>query len=239
METSLPGLRDIHAHFIYGVDDGAQTVQDMRAMLDAAHENRTTALYATSHRTPGIHHFPEEQYGERLEEARAYCREKGYGLQLYPGAEILYTPALGNYLEHRPLRTLGDSDSVLLEFVPDVSLSEIEEAVSLVEGYGYRPILAHIERYGCLFSSGVFRLKERHVVRYQVNCGTVLKGLGFFKTRHLRRWLREEVIDFISSDTHDTARRPDRMLQAWEALGKSCSRAYLGRLMEDTGDGAL
>ena len=36
----MKGFTDIHAHFVYGVDDGAQTRQDMEAMLDAAHADK-------------------------------------------------------------------------------------------------------------------------------------------------------------------------------------------------------
>ena len=54
------GFRDIHAHFVYGVDDGAKTLQDMQAMLDEAYLSGIKVLYATSHSTPGITHFPEE-----------------------------------------------------------------------------------------------------------------------------------------------------------------------------------
>ena len=235
----IQGLRDIHTHFIYGVDDGAKTAKDMRRMLDDACENGITALYATSHRTPGMSRFPKNDYRARLEEARAYCRERGYDMRLYPGAEILYTPALRNYLERHALQTLGDTDLVLLEFVPDVSFSEIEEAVSMVEERGYGPILAHVERYECLFSSNIYKLRERHGVRYQINCGTVLKSRGFFKNRHIHRWLREELIDYVASDMHDCDSRPNRMLEAWEALEKSCERDYLRRLMGDPGKDVL
>ena len=32
----MRGFTDIHAHFVYGVDDGAKTPDDMYRMLDAA-----------------------------------------------------------------------------------------------------------------------------------------------------------------------------------------------------------
>ncbi|MBQ3159418.1 MAG: tyrosine protein phosphatase, partial [Clostridia bacterium] len=141
------GFRDIHAHFVYGVDDGAKSLQDMQAMLDEAYLGGIKVLYATSHSTPGIHHFPEDVYTAHLNEAKAYCAERGYDIRLYSGTEILYTPAFKNYLERKPLRTLENSDCVLIEFVPDVSFREIETAVTMVEEAGYTPILAHIERY--------------------------------------------------------------------------------------------
>lgn len=225
------GFRDIHAHFVYGVDDGAKTLEDMQGMLDEAYLGGIKVLYATSHSTPGVDRFPEQVYQAHLEEARAYCAERGYDIRLYPGTEVLYTPALGNYLERKPLRTLGDSDCVLMEFVPDISFKEIEGAVTLLENAGYIPILAHVERYECLFSRKIYKLKKEHTVRYQVNCGTIVKGLGFFKMRRLRRWFKDQLIDHVASDMHDLKARRNRMGASERALAAYCSRGYIARLM--------
>ena len=227
----IQGLTDMHTHFVYGVDDGAQTYEDMKAMLDMAHANRIATLYGTSHRTPGMQQFHRNTYHEHLEEARAYCAEKGYPITLYAGAEILYTPALRNYVERKPLRTLGDTPYVLMEFVPDVTYKEAEEGVSLLENNGYLPILAHIERYPCLFShSRAYRLKDTHDVLFQVNCGTVIKGMGFFKTRTIQKWFRDELIDCVSSDMHNCGDRRNRMAEAKKILEKEYGEAYARKL---------
>ena len=225
------GFRDIHAHFIYGIDDGAQTKEDMLAMLDDAHLCGISELYATSHSTPGIQHFPEEVYFARLAEARAYCKEKGYQIKIRSGTEILYTPALKNYLERKPLRTMGKSDFVLIEFVPDISYAEVKEAVSLVEGAGYIPILAHVERYECLQSRKIWRLKKEHNVRYQVNCGTLVKRKGFLRTRRIRKWFRKGLIDYVASDMHDLRSRRNRMQEAARMLEGLCSQSEISRMM--------
>ena len=50
----MSGFTDYHAHFVYGVDDGARTREEMFAMLDAAAADGVTRLFATSHSTPGM-----------------------------------------------------------------------------------------------------------------------------------------------------------------------------------------
>lgn len=44
----MSGFTDYHAHFVYGVDDGARTREEMFAMLDAAAADGVTRLFATS-----------------------------------------------------------------------------------------------------------------------------------------------------------------------------------------------
>lgn len=122
----MSGFTDYHAHFVYGVDDGARTREDMYAMLDAAAADGVSHLYATSHSTLGMEPFPQEIYDRHLAFARDYCRAKGYALTLESGSELLYTPAAGYAASQRELITLGGTDWVLLEFVPDVTARELE-----------------------------------------------------------------------------------------------------------------
>lgn len=107
---------DLHTHVVYGVDDGARTEEQMRAMLDAAAANGITTLVATTHATPGLEAFPQERYQRHLDAAQAYCQQQGYGLRLYPGAELLYNPMLRDAARENGLPTLAGTDWVLMEF---------------------------------------------------------------------------------------------------------------------------
>lgn len=229
----MSGFRDIHAHFVYGVDDGAQTKEKMEAMLDMAHENGVTSLYATPHITPGVYPFDEALFAQHFEEAQAYCRQKGYPITLHAGAEIMYTPMIRRCAEEKMLPLLGDTEHILMEFVPDVSYREIEEAVSLMERSGYSVILAHIERYDCLYhKKNAYRLREEHDVRFQVNCGTVIDRRGFLRDRCITKWFRDGLISYVASDAHGCTRRPCRMKQAYEVLcqrvGEECAARVTG-----------
>ena len=190
----MSGFTDYHAHFVYGVDDGARTREEMFAMLDAAAADGVTRLFATSHSTPGMEPFPRDVYQRHLDFARAYCAEKGYDLMLESGSELLYTPAAAYAAAEHSLITLSGTDWVLLEFVP--------------------------------------RLKEQYGIRCQVNAATVLEG-GFFQRRKLDRWLKDGLVDAISSDAHNCTTRATRMQAAYERLcgmlGQPDADALTGR----------
>lgn len=227
----MTGFTDIHSHFVYGVDDGAKTRADMEAMLDAAYADGVTSLFATSHMTPGISPFDFLTYRRHLDEAQSYCQWKGYAMALYPGAEIMYTPALQHYVVDHRLLTLANSDYVLMEFVPDISFRELEAALDLMERYAYIPVLAHIERYACLFRGNVVaRLKSRHDVRCQVNANTVLKEQGFFRARRIQSWFQEGLVDFVASDAHDVKRRPFQMQKVYATLKQKYGQSEADRL---------
>ena len=218
-QDHITGLADIHVHFVYGMDDGARTREDMEAMLDAAYADGITSLVATPHMTPGIKPFNPDIFRLRLEEARAYCRARGYPLMLYPGAELLYTPAIGQYAVDHCLPGLAGTEKVLVEFTPDISLREVEQALDMLERRGDRGIMAHIERYACLHTGKTAaKLKERHDVLFQVNAHTLLTERGYFRTRRIERWFREGLVDAVASDAHNVRTRPFLMSKAYRVL---------------------
>ena len=227
----MKGFRDIHSHFVYGVDDGARERGDMELMLDAAYRDKVISLVATPHVTPGLRPFDEAAFSRHLAEARAYCQSCGYEMTLYAGAEILYTPAIQNYVSRRRLPTLGDSNAILMEFVPDVSFAEIQEALERMEHCGYLTVMAHVERYKCLFrGKNLKRIKDDFDVRCQMNCRTVYVKNGFWQEYCIGKWLKEGYIDCVSSDAHNMTSRPFGMKRAYRALCERVGKAEARRM---------
>lgn len=227
----MSGFKEIHAHFVYGVDDGAQTREEMEALLDEAYNEGIGTLIATPHVTPAVRPFDWTVFEQRLAEARAYCEARGYPICLYAGAEVMYTPALEGYLKENELPTLGHSESVLMEFVPDVSFQEMDRALDCMERAGYRTIIAHIERYACLRKHGSTRcLKENHNARFQMNANTLLTKKGLLETWRIDRWFKEELVDFVASDAHHSRRRPFRIREAYQVLRREYGGSYAARV---------
>lgn len=228
----MRGFTDIHSHFLYGMDDGAHSRFEMETMLDAANADGISSLVATPHATPGVYPLDSALLMQRLNEARSYCRAMGYRMNIYGGAEILYTPALRNYLVNHRLPTLGDSDYVLMEFVPDVAFREVEFAIEVLQRHGYDIILAHIERYNCFFRGRTLeKLKEQYNVHYQINANSILSKQSFFRARRIHSWLESNQIDFMASDAHDMRNRPFRMRAAHIALMEKYGRNYADELV--------
>ena len=222
---------DIHAHVIYGVDDGPKTAQDMRDLLDTAYRQGIKVIYATSHMEPGVHPFPQEEYEARLAEASEYCRERNYGITILPGAELLYTPAMDGQILDRKLATLGGSMNVLVEFMPDVTEDEVLWAMEQLDDQGYQIILAHIERYECMKGSFPARLKREFRVQYQVNCRSIIESGNLLKGRKIRSWLNAGLIDYVATDMHHK-NRPPRMDEAYSILAGRYGQETAERLTD-------
>lgn len=229
----MTGFTDIHSHFVYGIDDGAQTAEEMYAMLDQAYENGISRLYATPHMVPGMTEFNMLLFRAHLQQARTYCQIRQYPLELLSGAEILYTPQMVWYAENHKLPVLEGSQYVLVEFSPEISFKDIREALELLRKNGYRSIIAHTERYDCLLRPRALKkLKSEYGVRFQVNANTVCRKLPLLRRLCINRWFADGMIDFVASDAHNTQSRPFHMREAYEMLSKRYTKKYAKKLVK-------
>lgn len=227
----MNGYTDIHSHFLYGVDDGARSRSEMEAMLDAAYADGIVSLFATPHVTPGVYPIHKALIAQRLSEAKSYCCLKKYQMNLFAGAEIMYSPALERFALEGQLPTLADTECTLVEFVPDIEYSELSAAVGMIERAGYTVIVAHMERYGCLrHRNNAFRLKDSYDIRYQVNCDSILERRGFLKDRFLAQCLKMKLVDSVATDAHDCFKRPFRMKETYHLLSQRYGREYASQL---------
>jgi protein-tyrosine phosphatase len=214
----MSGFTDIHSHFIYGVDDGAKSLDIMQSMLTDAYNNNISRLIATPHVIPGMKPFDSELFECHCAEARDFCSANGYDIEILTGAENLYTPAFPGYAERHGLIGLAGSRYILVEFIPDAELREIRDAVEFLSFHGYIPVIAHVERYKNLSYREACRLKDYYKIIYQMNCGTILRSGSFFQNLNMKKFLKSHLISCISSDAHNCDSRRFRMAEAFEAV---------------------
>jgi len=223
---------DIHHHLAFGVDDGPKDVFGMQRMLERAAQQGIGTIFATPHVTPGVRAFAVEKYHSALEEAREYCREKELKIDIYEGCEILYTDQACRLLEEGMLPTLGETDFVLVEFSPDIRYGKIVEAIQRLSYAGFRPVIAHVERYRCLVMrpKRLLKLREEAEVYFQMNCSSVYKEKSWFTRRFVHWALENRQIDALGTDSHNTSSRPANMKKAYKAVKQKYSAGYAKHL---------
>ena len=229
----LKGFSDIHQHVLWGLDDGPQSPEQMRALLQQDMAEGIRLVFATTHAYPRVRPFEMNLYRERLAEANACCRDKGWPLRVMPGCEIRYCDSVPDHLTAGRLPALGGSRHVLIEFDPYASLAEIKDAADKLYIAGHSPVLAHVERYRCLVSAPerAMEIREEYGLLYQMNCETVLLPQGFRQRRFVKRLLEERAVDAIATDAHDTLLRPVQMQKAYQMLAGEQGSDYAEQLV--------
>ena len=215
------GFTDIHHHLIYGIDaDGPKTFQDMCDMMNAARADGIRRIIATPHVTPGIRPFDMDAFLHKVDAAREVCKREGLGLDIDPGAEILYTEMTPRFLKERRIPTMSGSLYVLVEFSPTVPIQTMFRALDNLSRSGYIPILAHAERYHCFtLHFNRTRILKRHInLRFQINCSSILPNSPFMHRRFCAAMLREGGVDIVATDAHNVLHRAVAMRRAYNHL---------------------
>ena len=143
---------DMHSHMLCGVDDGAKTPEEMFCMLEMAYEDGIRALCLTPHYSPYLFGDTYEKSLRAFEQLQRYVAEKHPDMRLFLGHELGYHHGGLEALENGRCRTMAGSRYVLVDFPESVDFFEIQAAMDRLMGAGYTPVLAHTERYRCLFT---------------------------------------------------------------------------------------
>ena len=218
----MESFADIHQHVLWGLDDGPQSPEQMRALLAQDVRGGVSLVFATAHAYPATRPFDMALYRERLEEANDFCKAQGWDLRALPGCEIHYCDSVPDLLAAGRLPALGETRYVLIEFEPDAPLSRIGEAANSLYRAGYQPVIAHVERYRCmaLAPRRAMEARERYGVLFQMNCHTVLRPVSVWQKWFARRMLGAQAIDVIATDAHDTVLRPAQLREAYQAIAR-------------------
>lgn len=132
--------------------------------------------------------------------------------------------------------TLAGSDYILTEFSPDEEWAYIRNCLYDLLCEGYRPIVAHTERYRNVVKdfNRVEELKDMGC-RIQINAGELPGLLGGQLKRTARSLIKEELADLIGTDAHRAeGDRSVSMAEGASWLQRHCSPEYAARLLYKT-----
>ena len=221
----MQGIIDMHCHVLPGVDDGPATMADSIAVLREVVRQGVDTMVVTPHFHPGRYKVYASQVTDVLGQLREEAAREGLRIRLIPGQECYFYSGLMRELEAGRVLTMGGTSHVLVEFDPDVLYSVIQQAVRDVSYGGYRPIIAHYERYRCL-EGRVDRLEELrgNGAMLQMNFSRLLARDTLFKRNPWRRQLKDGYVDFLGSDTHGLGFRPPHIDRAVEWMRREVDR---------------
>ncbi|MCF7924702.1 MAG: hypothetical protein K9L64_06350 [Candidatus Izimaplasma sp.] len=222
---------DIHTHLLPYVDDGVNDFNEALEIINALKKQGVNSVFITPHYYK-LRNFVST-YDENLKifnELKALVHDKGIDIKLYLGSEIYY--------DQHTLKNIKDSivkDLInrfyLVEFSIDESLYNISEAVHNLVAKGYKPVIAHIERYEALKKiEDVYSLKKIGAYT-QVNASTVLGSRGFFKKVSINKFIKNDLIDFVATDSHNN--QVDKFIKAYQYIEKKFSKEKAEKLFNN------
>jgi protein-tyrosine phosphatase len=208
---------DLHLHLLPAIDDGAASLDVSRAMIQRARAAGFDTLVATPHLDGPL----TQEYRSRVAAAWSEVAPiaAAAGIQVAQGYEIKLSPDLAHRLEGGEPVTLAGGRAVLVE-LPFVGWPNYtEQSLFDIQAAGFRPLLAHPERYVDAHRDvdRLVQLAERGVAQ-QVTFGSLAGVFGKQVQQVAEELLRRDAATVLATDAHSAGQR-------FELVEKGLARA--------------
>ena len=211
---------DIHCHLIYGIDDGARDRETALAMLRSAAADGVDGIVCTPHFSPLAYREAEKI----RDELRVAASE--LGIALYAGMEYDYN----HLLLDEPLRPLGESNFLLLDFCSSTLPAGWETVLGALQLRNFRIIAAHPERL--FHTPEPVRELASHGVCFQLTAESFLGRYGRRCARFAFQLLQDGFCDYIASDAHDDCARGFHLSECRRLLSVRIGAENVRRIFE-------
>lgn len=221
---------DLHLHVLPGVDDGAATPEEARAMLEELREIGFHRAVTTPHLMQPL----DDEYRHLVDASynlvEPLARESGIELSL--GFEHLLSPGLADRLDRGESTTMAGSCSVLVELPFMTWPVHAESSLFRLRTAGYRPILAHPERYLAVQKRPDLAIQAgRAGSVFQLTAASFTGVYGRDAERSVKHLLAQAIEHDISvilaTDAHSSGRRLAAALPALERIRHDVDRGEL------------
>src|ERR1035437_7782837 len=197
---------DVHSHFIPGIDDGAQTMEDSVALIRAFYNLGYKKVITTPHiLTDGFKNTPEIILGG-LEKVRVALKNENIPMQIEAAAEYYIDFDFERKLDEGNLLSFGKSalgKYLLFEVSYLNPPDNLYHLIFKLQMAGYKPVLAHPERYNFWHTKfeKYEELKEKGVL-LQLNINSLTGFYSPMTKKIAEQLIEKNMIDFLGSDCH-------------------------------------
>ena len=222
---------DAHCHVLPEVDDGAQSMNETRQMLQMAYDEGIRYIIATPHHHPRRGKASPRQLRRQLKLVREEAEKISEKLRVYLGTEVYFGQDVPDKLKEDKILTMNRTRYVLVEFSPIDSFDYICQGIQQIQMKGFEVILAHIERYRSMREDiGRAEHLADMGVRIQVNAGSITGQSGWKIKRYIKQLMDRDLVFCVGTDAHDPKSRPPQMKKAAEYVKKKYGEEYVRRI---------
>lgn len=210
---------DIHTHILHSIDDGPESFDKTKELLNKSIQNGVDKIVATPHFYAEKHSLNErlKTSKERYSNLSEFISQNKLPLSVLSGFEVRYFKGI-SHIEDLDKLCINQSGNLLLELAPLPITEDVLDEILDMRYAGYNVILAHIERYTKIPG---FKLLKSLITQGEVvaQCNGDSFISGTFQ-RAAYKLLKEGMVSVIASDTHSVEHRPPNLKEAYDAIEK-------------------
>lgn len=225
---------DMHSHLIPGVDDGSKEMDETLAILEGMAELGYEGVITTPHVMSDFYRNSSDTLRKGADQVREALRVRGIHMPFSVAAEYYLDEWFEELLAAKDILTFGDNFLLFeLGFVTPPEI--LGRALFNMQLSGYKPILAHPERYP-YWHHDFEKYQDLHDkgVLLQVNLNSLTGVYSPQVKKVAEKLLRAGIVSFIGTDCHNgnhlkisRQARYNRALAEWLESGQCRNRELL------------
>lgn len=220
---------DFHSHILPNIDDGSTSIGETINLIEEASKVGFTGIISTSHYIQGYYEFDCYERNQLLDIVQNKMQSDN--LELYLGSEIYFSSEIIDLIKDKKASTINNTRYLLFELPMNTKPLFVKELVYELIQNGYRPIIAHPERYSYVQDEiNYVRELANLGTLFQANYGSVLGMYGNDAKKTLKKLLKDDLISFLGSDVHRTGQIYPKIPMALKKLNKIVSAEKLEKL---------
>jgi len=224
-EESLGAIGvDMHSHILPGIDDGADSLERSLELVEAMSALGYRKLIMTPHIMSDFYRNTPAIIREKLDLLQEAVTTAGIDMELACAAEYYLDEGLLHMLEQgEELLTFGDNYLLFETSFLNEPLN-LREAIFMMQAKGYKPVLAHPERYTYFYGkfNELVELRRQGVL-LQPNLNSLAGYYSPGAREMAEKLIDNGMVDFLGSDAHS--------LKHTNALQKVLQSKYLPKAL--------
>ena len=199
----FPVTTDIHSHILPGIDDGSPDPETSLQLISGLYALGIRKCIATPHIIGDLYRNTPETINAALLIAKQACIDGGIEMEITAAAEYMLDDYFMELLhQKKPLLTLHNN-LLLTEISYTTPPKNLNEMSFSIITEGYRPVLAHPERYFYFHRNfdEYYRLKDLGF-HLQVNLLSLTGYYGKTVAAAAKFILKKGLADLVGTDLH-------------------------------------
>ena len=197
------GFVDIHSHLLPGIDDGAKDMDTSIALLLKMASFGIKNFITTPHVLGNVYPNSSEVIRQQLVAVKKELEKREIkGISIQAAAEYMLDEEFSALLDQKDILVLKDN-YILVEMSYFSAPINLYELLFKIQLKGYKPILAHPERYNFYHTDfkSYYKLKQAGCL-FQLNLLSLTDQYGKGVQKTSEKLLKENLYDFVGTDTH-------------------------------------
>ena len=223
------GFVDIHSHLLPGIDDGAKNLQNSIELIQKMSSYGIKNFITTPHVLGDVYPNSSKTIKEKLLEVQNELKRLNLtDVNISAAAEYMMDEQFVKLLGKDDVLTLKDN-YILVEMSYFSAPFNLYEILFEIQLKGYKPILAHPERYNFYHNDfeNYYKLKKAGCL-FQLNLLSLTPQYGKNVQKISTKLLKENLYDFVGTDIHHS-----RHLELLKTIGSEKTKKLISHLLEN------